>query len=110
MLLPGAVAASGAVVEIVGGVEIITLIAEDKIIQILLHKIIHPSLYNNKAKSLIKGAPRPVRMFQLTRAPGTGRKVVLRPIVVTLLSVAGLKMSCQEPLVPEKLASLIKYT
>ena len=56
--------------------------------------------------NLIKGDQEPHLMSQTMRAPGTGKKAVLRLIVVTPSSAPG---STSLPLVrrPEKLASLV---
>ena len=58
-----------------------------------------------EAKRLIKKAPKPALMFQITPVLAIGRKAVLRLIVRILSSVPG---STSSPLVkePEELASL----
>ena len=60
--------------------------------------------------NLTKKAQRPVRMFQMTRAPVTGRKAARLLIVVTPWCAAGSTRSFLVLLVPERLASLIKNT
>ena len=88
---------------VVAAVEVVPIILE---IIILLIQTSQTKIKAKEARSLIKRGQEPVLMSQTMRAPGTGRKAVLRLIVVTPSSAPG---STSLPLVrrPEKLASLV---
>ena len=88
---------------VVAAVEVVPIILE---IIILLIQTSQTKIKAKEARSLIKRGQEPVLMSQTMRAPGTGRKAVLRLIVVTPSSAPG---STSLALVrrPEKLASLV---